>query len=78
MDHATDHHHGDQNITEQIATYHLFDALSKWGSLVVATLVLMLTLWFCLGSGFLGGLIPGLVLFGAGAVFLGRKPAEDH
>ena len=77
MDHSTDYHPGDQNISEQVATYHLFGGLSKWGSLAVATLVLMLTLWFCLGAGFLGGLIPGAVLAALGVTFLRSKPAQD-
>ena len=73
-----DYHHGDQEITEQVATYRAFGALSKWGSLTVATLVLMLTLWFCLGSGFFGGLIPGVVVFVLGAVFLRSSPDQSH
>jgi hypothetical protein len=77
-DAASDYHHGDQNIAEQVTTYRAFGSLSKWGSLVVATLVLMLTLWFCLGAGFLGGVIPGLVVLGAGIFFLRSKPAQDH
>jgi thiamine transporter ThiT len=78
MDQSSDYHPGDQNITEQVATYHLFGGLSKWGSLAVAVLVLMLTLWFCLGAGFLGGLLPGLALLVLGVVFLRSKPAQDH
>ena len=78
MDHATDYHSGDQDITEQVATYQLFGGLSKWGSLAVAVLVTMLTLWFCLGAGFLGGAIPGAVLLALGLVFLRSKPAQGH
>ena len=73
-----DYHHGDQQITEQITTYRAFGALTKWGSLTIATLVLMLTLWFCLDSGFLGGLIPGVVVFALGAVFLRSNPDQSH
>lgn len=78
MDHSSDYHHGDQNITEQVTTYHKFGGFSKWGSLAIAVSVLMLTLWFCLGIGFLGGLIPGVVLLVLGVVFLRSKPAQDH
>ncbi len=77
-DAAADYHQGDQDITEQVASYQAFGALSKYGSLVVGVLVLTLTLWFCVGAGFLGGLIPGLVLLGLGLVFLRSKPAQDH
>ncbi len=77
-DAAADYHHGDQDITEQVASYKAFGALSKYGSLVIGVLVLMLALWFCVGAGFLGGLIPGLVLLALGLVFLRSKPAQDH
>jgi hypothetical protein len=77
-DAAADYHHGDQNISEQLASYRAFGGLTKWGSLIVATLVLMLTLWFCLGVDFLGGLIPGLILVALGVTFLRSKPAQDH
>jgi thiamine transporter ThiT len=75
---ADTYHHGDQNISEQIHTYRAFDDLSKYGALSVAVLVLMLTLWFCLGIGFLGGLIPGIIVLALGAWFLRRKPAQHN
>jgi hypothetical protein len=78
MDTPDDHHHGDQNITEQINTYRMFDDLSKFGALHVAVLILMLTLWFCLGVNFLGGLVPGLIVLALGIWFLRRKPAQEH
>lgn len=78
MENTADYHHGDQDISEQLASYRAFGALSKWGSLAVAVLVLMLTLWFCLNAGFLGGLIPGLIVLVLGVVFLRSKPSQDH
>ena len=79
MDDAADtYHHGDQNISEQVHTYRVFDELTKYAALHVGVLVLMLTLWFCLGVGFLGGLVPGLVVLGLGIWFLRRKPAQEH
>lgn len=71
-------HHGDMDVSAQVATFHLFNGLTKWGSLTLATLILMLTLWFCVGVGFLGGAIPGVVLFALGVVFLRDKPAQEH
>ncbi len=77
MDHASsDYHAGDQDIGEQISTYRFFGGLTKWGSLTVAVLVLMLTLWFCVGAGFLGGLVPGLALAALGVFFLRDKPGQ--
>jgi thiamine transporter ThiT len=78
MDDTADYHHGDQDISEQVASYRAFGALSKWGSLIVAVLLLMLTLWFCLGVGFLGGLIPGVIVLTVGIVFLRSKPEKSH
>lgn len=75
---ASDYHHGDMNITEQVRTFHLFNGLTKWGSLTVATLLLLLTLWFCVGTGFLAGAISGAVLFALGVIFLRDKPQGAH
>ena len=77
-DTASDYHHGEQDVTDQAATYRLFGALTKWGALNLAVLIIMLTLWFCTGAGFLGGLIAGLVVLAAGIVFLRSKRPEGH
>ncbi|MDQ1152916.1 aa3-type cytochrome c oxidase subunit IV [Brevundimonas sp. SORGH_AS_0993] len=45
-DEANAYVRGDMAIKEQISTFRLFLNLAKWGSLAVACLVLMLTLWF--------------------------------
>jgi len=70
--------HGDMDVSAHAASYRLFGTLTKWGSLGVAVLVLMLVLWFCIGAGFFGGLIPGLILLGAGVYFLRAKPVRNH
>jgi hypothetical protein len=72
------YHHGDQDISEQVATYRAFGSLSKWGSLVIAAGLFMLVLWFCVGVSFFSGLIPGLILLGAGIYFLRDKPPTGH
>lgn len=77
-DATAEYHHGDQDITEQVASYKAFGEMSKWGSLIVASLVLALTLWFCLGVGFFGGLIPALVVLTLGIAFLRSKPSQAH
>lgn len=71
-------HPGDQDIRAQVATYRLFGALMKWGSLAVAVLIVTLVVWFCVGAGFLSGLFAGLVVLLAGAVFLRSRPDTDH
>jgi thiamine transporter ThiT len=73
-----DYSQGDQDITEQLATFSLFGKMMKWGSLSVAVLVLMLVLWFCVQAGVLPGLIAGAVLLTVGVYFLRSKPAPAH
>lgn len=76
--HEGDYHRGEMDISEQKNTYAAFGEMSKWGSLVTAVGVLMLTLWFCTPAGFFGGLIPGVVLMVLGIVFLRSGPSHGH
>ena len=77
-DTASDYHHGEQNIAEQVATYQSFGGMAKWGSLILAVLLTMCILWFCTAAGFAAGLISGLVLLVLGVVFLRASPAAEH
>jgi len=74
---ASDYHRGDMDISEQVATYDLMMGLTKWGSLAIAAVVLMLTLWFCTDSGFLGAVFGTLVLV-VGGVLLLRGGKKAH
>lgn len=68
--------HGSMTIEEQTATWELFQVLAKWGSLVVACILLFLTLAFQPGGSIMGGLIAAVVMGAAGYLFLkGSKPA---
>ena len=70
-----DYHRGDMDIREQANTFHAFGAWTKWGSLVLAVVLLTLTLWFATDAGFFGGLITGLVVLAIGVwVLRERKP----
>jgi hypothetical protein len=69
---------GDQEITEQLATFSLFGRMMKWGSLCVAVLLVMLVLWFCVQAGFIAGAAAGIVLAVVGVYFLRSKPAPEH
>jgi len=75
---AIEHHHGDQDIAEQVRTYAAFGALTKWGSLTAAALLVLLVLWFCTPAGFLAGFVSAAILVAAGVFFLRDKPAEEH
>jgi hypothetical protein len=72
------YHHGEQDISEQAATYRLFGTMTKWGSLAIAAGVFALVLWFCVGLSFLAGLIPAVILVAAGIYFLREKPQTGH
>ena len=75
---ASEYHHGEMDISEQTATYHAVMGMTKWGSLALAVAILMLSLWFCTPAGFLGGLIPGLLLTVAGIALLREKKGGGH
>ncbi len=75
---ASEYHRGEMDISEQTATYHAVMGLTKWGSLALAVALLMLTLWFCTPAGFIGGLVPGLVLLVAGIALLREKKGGGH
>ena len=73
-----EYHHGEMNAATQVADYKVFLNFAKWISLVLASLILMLVLWFCVGAGFFGGLIPGLIVLGLGIFVMRAKPAQLH
>jgi hypothetical protein len=69
-----DYVRGSQEISEQVSTFHLFMAMAKWGSLVIAALLAFLTLWFMPSGSFIGGAIAMVVMLVAGWFFLREKP----
>jgi small-conductance mechanosensitive channel len=76
-DHDADAYvHGTMTIEEQSSTYSMFMNLAKWGSLAVASLLLLLVLWFQPGGSLFLGLIGGVVLAVAGTFFL--KSGKSH
>ena len=75
-DAKTDYVHGSQEISEQASTFTAFMGLTKWGSLILAVLVMFLTLWFQPGGSFVTGLITAVVMSVAGFFFL--KSGKKH
>jgi hypothetical protein len=72
--HADDHYsRGEMDIDEHERTYTGFLKLSKWGSLYIAALVFLLTLWFCTPAGFVGAIIGAAVLVVVGTLVLSEK-----
>jgi len=76
-DHGADYHRGEMDISHQLSTFNLFTGMTKWGSLHLASLLVLLTLWFCTPAGFLGGLAAAVVLTVLGVVFL-RERRPSH
>ncbi|MNR29198.1 Bacterial aa3 type cytochrome c oxidase subunit IV [compost metagenome] len=68
--------HGSMEISEQVSTWELFKFLAKWGSLLTAAILVLLTVWFAVGAGFVAGAISGVVVFVAGFFALRSKPAH--
>lgn len=80
---AADPHHahddyvrGSQEISEQVSTFHLFMGMAKWGSLAIAALLTLLTIWFMPNGNFFAGFLVAVVMVVAGWWFL-KSPA-DH
>ncbi len=65
---------GSMEINEQAATWNLFVNLAKWGSLIIACVLVLLTIWFMPGGNGFAGLITAVVLAAAGWWFLRAKP----
>ena len=74
----SDYHHGDQDVSEQTATYRRFGTLTKWFCLYLASFLFTCVLWFCVGAPFIGGLVPGLILLAVGIFFLRATPVRNH
>ena len=79
-EHASDFTPGQMDIRQHQASFNIFVLLTKWGSLAVATFVLLLVLWFCTDVGFLGALVPAVVLAALGILVLREKdgPRTAH
>lgn len=67
---------GSQEIDEQAKTFDVFMNLSKWGSLVIAALLLFLILWFQPDGSFIAGAIGAGVLAIGGWFMLKSKPSH--
>ena len=75
---ASDYHRGEMDIHEQVSTFHLVMGITKWGSLVLASFLLFVVLWFCTGAGFIGAFITGAVVAVLGIALLRRRGAAEH
>jgi ABC-type enterochelin transport system permease subunit len=72
-EHGSDYTRGEMIIEEHEATFNGFIKLSKWGSLYIAALLLLLTMWFCTTAGFLAGVVCAALLVVVGTLVLSEK-----
>ena len=75
---ASEYHRGEMDISEQVSTFALFNGLTKWGSVALASLLSLLVLWFCTPAGFVAGFITAAIVATLGVLLLREKPAADH
>ena len=68
-----DYVHGEMSVDEHAKTFSGFVKMTKWGSLYLAAMLLMLVLWFCTPTGFLGAFISAVVLLVLGTLALSEK-----
>jgi hypothetical protein len=75
---ASEYHRGEMDISEQVATFNLFNGLTKWGSLFLVAFLTLIVLWFCTPAGFVAGFISAAVVAVIGVVVLRDKPDAGH
>lgn len=71
--HGADYTRGEMIIEEHEKTYAGFLKLTKWGSLYLAAILLLLTLWFCTPAGFIGAVVSAVVVVVLGTLVLSEK-----
>jgi hypothetical protein len=72
-EHASDYTHGEMPADEHERTFHGFIKLTKWGSLYLAALLILLTMWFCTAAGFVAGVFSAIVVVVLGTLVLSEK-----
>ena len=77
-EHASEYTHGEMDIRQNVASFHVFVLMAKWGSLAVAVGVLFFALLFCTQTGFVGSAIPALVVLVLGVLLLRDKRGSAH
>jgi hypothetical protein len=74
---AHEFHHGDQDVSAQLATFRAVMGATKWSCLAIAVGVLFFALLFCTEAGFLTAFISAIVLTVVGIVALhSRSPSH--
>lgn len=75
---AHDHVHGEMEISAQQSMFQLFIAMTKWTSLGVSALLVLLVVWFAVGAGFIAGFVSAAVVTAIGIFALRGKKTAEH
>lgn len=75
---AHDHVHGEMEISAQKHMFELFISMTKWCSLGVSALLVLLVVWFAVGAGFIAGFISAAVVTAIGILVLRDKKTAEH
>ena len=76
---ASDNHdytRGEMDVSEQASTFDLVMSIAKWGSLLIAAIVLFFTMWLYPRGNFMSAGFATFVLVAAGIFFLRKKPSH--
>ena len=77
-EHVSDYTPGHMDIHQQQASFDGFVKMTKWGSLLVAVIVLFSAMMFCTTAGFLGSLVPAVVVAALGVLLLRSPKSAGH
>ncbi|WP_292051015.1 MULTISPECIES: aa3-type cytochrome c oxidase subunit IV [unclassified Brevundimonas] len=75
---AHDHVKGEMEISAQNHMFELFIAMTKWCSLGVSALLVLLVVWFAVGAGFIPAFISAAVVTAVGIFALRGKKEAAH
>ncbi|HEY2750757.1 aa3-type cytochrome c oxidase subunit IV [Phenylobacterium sp.] len=75
---ASNYQRGEMDIQEQVSTFELVMHMTKWGSLAVTSMLVLLVLWFCTGVGFFTAALTSAVVATLGVIFLRNGAGAEH
>jgi NhaP-type Na+/H+ or K+/H+ antiporter len=78
MAEAQDYHRGEMDIAEQASTFHSFIMLSKWGSLVIASVLTFFIVWLCAHASFIASFVVGVLIAAVGYFVLREGKSAGH
>ena len=71
-----DYTRGEMEISEQASTYELVMGMAKWGSLLLAAIILFFTMWLYPRGNFMGAAVATFALIAIGIFLLRKKPSH--